>query len=134
MRTKPNLFGWIYYFAIVLVVGSATCSATERQETRIASQFAQWIEQMKSAERGPFSRIRWFCKDGQVLPPKAYACAEFGGGVQHGEWSERTRNLRAASYAIANFYADLDVDDFVKNNATSARLEWINRYCACPAD
>ena len=123
MRTKPNLFGWIYYFAIVLVVGSATCSATERQETRIASQFAQWIEQMKSAERGPFSRIRWFCKDGQVLPPKAYACAEFGGGVQHGEWSERTRNLRAAGYAIANFYADLDVDDFVKNDATSARFQ-----------
>ena len=45
---------------------------------------------MKSSPKGPFERIRWYCNDGTVLPPKAYACKKHGGGVQHGEWNERT--------------------------------------------
>lgn len=67
-----------------------------------------WVAQMKSSERGPFSRIRWFCKDGSVHPPKPYACKDLGGGVQHGEWSAQTKSLRADGYYIANLFADLD--------------------------
>jgi hypothetical protein len=67
---------------------------------------------MKSDERGPFSRIRWFCKDGSVLPPDA-GCAEHGGGWQHGEWSERTQALRAGGYKIANILAGIDADRYV---------------------
>lgn len=66
-----------------------------------------WISNMKTSERGPFSRIRWFCADGAVLPPKPYGCGERGGGFQHGEWSADTKALRADGYAIANIYADL---------------------------
>ena len=40
-----------------------------------------WIEEMKSSPKGPFERIRWYCRDGTVLPPKAYACKNHGGGV-----------------------------------------------------
>jgi hypothetical protein len=65
---------------------------------------------MKSAERGPFSRLRWFCKDGAVLPPQPYACAEHEGGHQHGEWSDRTRELRANGYLIAGVLAGVDAD------------------------
>ena len=39
-----------------------------------------WIEEMKASERGPFLRLRWFCKDGAVLPPQSGACASHGGG------------------------------------------------------
>jgi hypothetical protein len=70
------------------------------------------IEAMKENPRGPFSRIRWFCEDGEVLPPKPYACAEHGGGRQHGEWSDDTRRVRAAGYPIANVLAALGVEDF----------------------
>lgn len=55
-----------------------------------------WIQQMKSNPRGPFDGIFWFCKDGSVLPPAPYACAPYGGGIQHGRWNERTRPLRDA--------------------------------------
>jgi hypothetical protein len=55
----------------------------------------QWIEAMKTSPKGPFTRIRWFCKDGSVLPPKPYACKDHGGGVQHGEWTGRVKQLRA---------------------------------------
>ncbi len=71
-----------------------------------------WIEDMKTSARGPFRRIRWFCKDGSVLPPTPYACADHGGGAQHGEWTDRVKQLRAAGYAVANIYADLDVGAF----------------------
>ena len=69
----------------------------------------QWIEEMKTSPKGPFSRIRWFCNDGSVLPPKAYACKDRGGGVQHGEWTDRVRQLRADGYYIANVLASLDL-------------------------
>ncbi len=71
-------------------------------------QYRGWIAEMKESARGPFSRIRWFCQDGSVLPPRTYACAERGGGHQHGEWSERTKALRGEGYRIANLLAGID--------------------------
>ena len=73
----------------------------------------QWIKEMKTSPRGPFSRIRWFCKDGSVLPPKAYACQDHGGGVQHGEWNDHVKQLRADGYYIANVLASLDPEPIV---------------------
>lgn len=73
-----------------------------------------WVAEMKTASRGPFKQIRWFCADGTVLPPKAFACREHGGGSQHGEWNDRVKLMRAHEYYIANIYADLDVDGLVR--------------------
>jgi hypothetical protein len=75
--------------------------------------YRRWIEDMKQAERGPFSQIRWFCRDGAVLPPKA-GCADHGGGFQHGEWSDRTETLRSRGYKIANVLAGIDAEEFVR--------------------
>ena len=74
-----------------------------------AQQYRQWIKDMKTTERGPFSRIRWFCNDGRVLPPKAYACGEEG-GRQHGEWSAHTKELRNQGYKVANLLAAVDAE------------------------
>lgn len=68
---------------------------------------------MKTRERGPFKNIRWFCKNGEVLEPQPFACESRGGGVQHGEWSERTKKIRAAGYPIANILAELKPDQVV---------------------
>jgi len=76
------------------------------------SRFPIWVEQMKSAARGPFERIRWFCADGAVLPPQEGACREHGGGVQHGEWNSRTLTLRSEGYLVANLLSDLKPADF----------------------
>jgi hypothetical protein len=61
-----------------------------------------WIVAMKNSSIGPFSRIRYFCSDGQILEPKAFICEPFGGGYQHGEWNAQTLKLRAAGFPIAN--------------------------------
>jgi len=113
---------WKICLSVVILGAAVNCMAIDTGQSRAASEYSTWITAMKSAERGPFSRIRWFCNDGQILPPASYACKTFGGGAQHGEWSERTRILRAAGYEIANFYADLEIDAFVNNVATTDRF------------
>ena len=73
-------------------------------------EYRQWIVEMKEQPRGPFSRLRWYCNDGTVLPPKAFACESRGGGHQHGEWNQKTRELREAGYKIANLLAGYDAE------------------------
>jgi len=96
---------------IVFLVLAQAASAEERD----ISVYRGWIEDMKAAERGPFERIRWFCNDGTVLPPKAYACEPHGGGYQHGEWSDRTTELRHQGYLVANLLAGLKPDEVLAN-------------------
>ncbi|MEX2524392.1 MAG: PEP/pyruvate-binding domain-containing protein [Gammaproteobacteria bacterium] len=78
---------------------------------------------MKQADRGPFSRIRWFCADGTILPPQPHACREHGGGRQHGEYSERTTILRDNGYLIANVLSALTPQQILADEAN--HLKWI---------
>ncbi|MBI4696725.1 MAG: phosphoenolpyruvate synthase [Gammaproteobacteria bacterium] len=86
--------------AALLAAGSPWAAA--------APDYRAWIEAMKTDRRGPFDQIRWYCKDGEVLPPGPYACEPHGGGVQHGQWTPRTKALREAGYFVASFLADAD--------------------------
>ncbi len=43
------------------------------------------VAEMQTNPRGPYLRIRWYCNDGEVLPPRPSACREHGGGHQHAE-------------------------------------------------
>ena len=97
---------------LLLCLLAVPCSASAASTPSDAT-IRGWLAEMKEAPRGPFAHIRWFCKDGQILEPKPFACEEFGGGVQHGEWSDRTKAIRAAGFPIANVLADLKPDDIV---------------------
>ena len=83
-----------------------------------------WIEEMKQSPQGPFGGIGWFCIDGAVLGPRA-GCSAHGGGIQHGTWSDRTRQLRADNYKIANILADLEPAQFVGPDADLPLLRQI---------
>ena len=85
----------------------------------------RWLQEMKASEKGPFARIRWFCNDGTILPPKAYACVPHGGGRQHGEWNERTQVLRAAGFYVANVLAQIDAAKLVKTDKNHTILKQI---------
>jgi len=99
--------------ALFLTGAVGTVNATAVRDTPAeAQQYRQWVEAMKSAERGPFARLRWFCTDGRVTPPKPYSCGEEG-GHQHGEWSKQTKTLRGEGYKIANLLAGVDAGALV---------------------
>jgi len=110
----------IFLIATSFTVYSKT-SSTDSQTASVndVKLWRNWVQEMKQNHRGPFSRIRWFCNDGVILPPKSFACVPHGGGVQHGEWSDRTKQIRNAGFPIANVFVALEPEAILngdKNN------------------
>lgn len=60
------------------LTGAATAAVGAGAGADPTVQYRRWIADMKENPRGPFSSIKWFCKDGRVLGPKDYACAKKG--------------------------------------------------------
>ena len=112
----------IYFARLVFCFFLLLPAVTAANDEGDTSTYRGWIEEMKDAERGPFARIRWFCNDGTVLPPRAYACSEHGGGHQHGEWSERTETLRSEGYLVANLLAGIDGEAFLAGSGAPKHL------------
>jgi hypothetical protein len=106
-RLSPAL---IVILFVLISVGTGASKTLPDEKT-----LRSWIQEMKVSARGPFKRIRWFCEDGTIQPPKEYACKDHGGGVQHGEWTDRVKTLRANGYYIANVFADIDPQALLQN-------------------
>jgi hypothetical protein len=134
MSFRPSLFGVLVLVplltALVSIASPVAAGLPSERELRT------WIAEFKASPRGPFESIRWFCKDGSVLPPKAYACKNHGGGIQHGEWNQRAKSLRAGGYAIANVLASIDSKAFAGPDADLWSLEQvlIERYLIAADD
>lgn len=105
--------------ALVVIFTSAISNPAVAADS---ATYRDWIAEMKQAPRGPFSGVLWFCADGTVLPPKAFACEAHGGGVQHGQWTERTLAIRDAGYPIANILARLEPGQVVGPGAEAGLL------------
>ncbi|MBT40232.1 MAG: PEP/pyruvate-binding domain-containing protein [Myxococcota bacterium] len=103
-------------FLFLLLCASPSIGSAPETNGSPSPELRTSIDAMKASPRGPFERIRWFCKDGTVLPPKAYACRDHGGGFQHGELNTEANALRAKGYSVANVYAGIDPAPFVGNN------------------
>ncbi|MDH3272376.1 MAG: hypothetical protein OEN56_13645, partial [Gemmatimonadota bacterium] len=80
------------------------------------------ITDMKSAERGPYERLRWFCNDGTVQPPAAGACSARGGGVQHAEPNTSASRLGALDFHVGTIFQALDYDAFADEATAGYRL------------
>jgi hypothetical protein len=119
----PGLRSVFYTFSLTL--GFVFFAVTPVGALPNDAELRTWIDGFKVAPRGPFERIRWFCKDGSVMPPKAYACKNHGGGIQHGEWNQRAKSLRAGGFSVANVLASVDPNQFVGGNADRFTLQQI---------
>ncbi len=110
------------FFTAFLLILPMTLWASSEQQNISNKEYTKWIGQMKTATRGPFKDVKWFCKDGTMMPPKAYACAKHGGGYQHGNYSKQTETLRSKGYFIANFLAGVDAKQAINET------DFIDRY------
>jgi hypothetical protein len=108
--SRIRRFGNISAFVLLAwgLTGAATAAIAAEAGADVTAQYRKWIADMKENPRGPFSSIKWFCKDGRVLGPKDLSCAKKGEGWQHGEWSERAKQLRSRGYQVATLLAGLD--------------------------
>ncbi len=100
---KSLLIALLFMLPVSLWAGSQPAATVNKE-------YSGWLQHMKTEPRGPFKDVKWFCNDGSVLPPKAYACVDHGGGRQHGNYTDRTRTLREDGYYIANILAALDAE------------------------
>ncbi len=113
MRKSLKLFILLTLFNVSLISNHALADP---------ELYQGWIQDMKLNPKGPFVSVRWFCNDGEILPPKAYACAKRGGGVQHGKLSKQAEQLRQEGYWVANLLAGVDTKQFI------AKADFIDRY------
>jgi hypothetical protein len=107
----------------LLALSLSSLSTAAAESDPAPSQLRAWVQEMKQRPRGPFRRVRWFCNDGQVLPPEPYACSEFGGGFQYGEYTDKTKAIRAAGYPIANLLVRLRPEDIVNTESPAEGAE-----------
>lgn len=114
----------MYKLSTIAAVASVVLSSAMPQPAAAedSTTYRDWIAQMKQAPRGPFSGVLWFCADGAVLPPRPFACEPHGGGVQHGQWTERTLAIRDAGYPVANILARLEPGQVVGRDADPGLL------------
>ena len=110
---------------VLNVVVAAETTGKTPDQLQQQQKYRQLVQEMKNKPRGPFARLRWFCNDGSVLPPKAYACVEHGGGRQHGEWSADTKTLRDAGYLIGNVLAAANTGSIARNYSPVGALQAI---------
>ncbi|NRA42218.1 MAG: phosphoenolpyruvate synthase [Pseudomonadales bacterium] len=114
------------YLWIVCCIGSVFLQPSYAEPSSLNANidsYQAWVSKMKDAPKGPFYRIRWFCNDGSVLPPKAYACVDHGGGVQHGQYSQNTETIRSDGFYIANLLAGKDLSQWIDSALFTQQLD-----------
>ncbi|MDX1515653.1 MAG: PEP/pyruvate-binding domain-containing protein [Woeseiaceae bacterium] len=83
------------------------------------------VQEMLQSQRGPYSRIRWYCRDGSVLPPIPYACTERGGGLQYAEYSPARQRLAVLGWSVGTIFAPLTFDELFHSQERQQRLREI---------
>ncbi len=77
----------LHKFLILISVGFLFSINSFSQELPVAT-IKQRIEQYKNDVRGPYYRIKWFCKDGSIRDSKDPCPDDIGGGIQHASYKD----------------------------------------------
>jgi hypothetical protein len=136
LQRQPRWLPCVVLVAAWVVCSAAWATGSPGSTTDAsAAQYRRWIVEMKDSPRGPFTAIKWFCRDGRLLPPKDFACAGKGKGVQHGEWSDRTRQMRAQGYQVATLLAGIDAETAIADPAFANQYaQWLVERFLVAAD
>lgn len=97
------------------------------------SQIQTLIESYKNDARGPYLRIKWFCKDGSTREPKDPCPDAIGGGIQHASFKDSALKLRKSNHLFfGEILADNDYHPFLdaENNFNRLKQYQIGKYLA----
>lgn len=122
-RTKSTK-QWLLVITIAFFLLSSTIHANPlaASDNKVVAEAKELVNTMISNVRGPYQRIRWFCKDGTTLPPKAFACKEHGGGRQHAEYSKERQRLAELGWHVGTIFAALTWEELWSENNRHQRL------------
>jgi hypothetical protein len=115
---------------VVIAPARAAAPALTPPEPAAVAEAQRLIEAMKTNERGPYSRLRWYCEDGVVLPPQPYACREHGGGHQYAEYSEQRRRLAELGWPVGTILTATPYEELWDGGRRNRRLRelLVERY------
>ncbi|HBY62524.1 MAG TPA: hypothetical protein DEH78_22100, partial [Solibacterales bacterium] len=118
----------VFLWAMVVGAGAAPAWADGLLPPLTPEQSARatrLVQSFKENPRGPFLRIRWFCKDGSVLPPAGTPCKERGGGNQHAELSAEAKELAQLQVDIGTILVSQSFDQLMDARRDHHRLRQI---------
>ncbi len=80
------------------------------------------IQKYMTDQRGPYKDIRWFCKDGSIIPPKE-KCPE-PGGVQRARYRDEVVALGKSNHIyLGQILSTTSKEDFLDANQNYSRLK-----------
>lgn len=82
----------------------------------------KYIETFKTADRGPYKDLRWFCPDGSLILPKE-RCPQQG-GVQRARYKDEVVALQKSRHIfLGQILATAEVSDFWDASNSHSRLK-----------
>lgn len=115
-------------FTIVLLF---SLEATSQKKSN--NDIKQLIDSYKNDIRGPYYRIKWFCKDGSIRDSKDPCPDSIGGGIQHASFKQSALDLRKSNHLFfGEILASLKTTDFLDATHNFSRLKQyqIGQYLA----
>ena len=115
-------------FTIVLLF---SLKATSQKKSN--NDIKQLIDSYKNDIRGPYYRIKWFCKDGSIRDSKDPCPDSIGGGIQHASFKQSALDLRKSNHLFfGEILASLKTTDFLDATHNFSRLKQyqIGQYLA----
>ncbi len=111
--------------AMLFAIISAGAAPLDQPTPEVLTEAKRIVQEMSENPRGPYSRIRWFCNDGSVQPPVAYACREHGGGRQHAEYSPARQRLSQLGWSVGTIFAAMTFEELFHSRNRQQRLREI---------
>ncbi|TXD46523.1 PEP/pyruvate-binding domain-containing protein [Polaribacter sp. IC073] len=122
----------LFTFAIALFFSLNTTS-----QKKTLHEIKELITSYKKDIRGPYYRIKWFCKDGSIRDPRDPCPDSIGGGIQHASFKISALDLRKSNHLFfGEILASLKNDNFLDSEHNYSRIKQyqIGQYLASVDD
>lgn len=117
---------------LLILLFSLVVIKTNAQKASV-SKVNALIKEYKNDIRGPYYRIKWFCKDGSIRDSKDPCPDNIGGGIQHANFKESALELRKTNHLfLGEILAGTNNKDFLDETKNYSRLKQyqIGKYLA----
>ncbi|WP_299764051.1 PEP/pyruvate-binding domain-containing protein [uncultured Dokdonia sp.] len=117
-----------YIFSLLILV---FFYVPTKAQSLSAKQVSTVVDSYKKDVRGPYYRIKWFCKDGTEREPRDPCPDDIGGGIQHASFKESALKLRSTNNLyFGEILAAVAKNDFLdkKNNYNRLKQYQIGKY------
>ncbi|PQJ78005.1 PEP/pyruvate-binding domain-containing protein [Polaribacter porphyrae] len=115
----------------ILILFSIIFISEINSQKKSPAEVKQLVNLYKDDIRGPYYRIKWFCKDGSIRDSKDPCPDDIGGGIQHASFKTSALELRKTNHLFfGEILANTKTNEFLDelNNYSRLKQYQINNY------